>query len=90
MSVPQLLTPIRVDAGVGTLTDLAQNLKELGFRGSVILGQAFPRGSRKRIGAKHYSDGVGMFFRNVPTSPLLSGPRNTHSTYPAGAKLLHI
>lgn len=28
-----------------------------------------------------------MFFRNVPTSLLLSGPRNTHRTYPAGARL---
>lgn len=55
----------------------------MGFRASVLLGQAFPRGLQEDSRAKHYSEDAGMFFRNVPTSPLLSGPSHPHRAYSA-------
>lgn len=77
MSVPELPTPIRVHAGGRTLGGLVQTpplfVKVKGGAGVQRLsdpGSGISKGAPGRE-SEHYSEGVGMFFRNVPTSPLL-------------------
>lgn len=62
-------------------------VKVKGGAGVQSLSAPRPGISRTSTRAKHYSEAVGMFFRNVPTSLLLSGPGNTHGRYPAGTRL---
>lgn len=71
VQTPPLFVKVKGGAGVQRLSDP---------------GSGISKGAPGRE-SEHYSEGVGMFFRNVPTSPLLSGPRNTHRTDPAGARL---